>query len=83
MTMKSTHFYIALCFILLGLLFWSCDKKFDLAVLPNPGQSTGIGDTNYVEILPPIGGFESPRAITVGNDQIGRASCRERVYSSV
>jgi DNA-binding beta-propeller fold protein YncE len=70
MTMKIIHFSIVLCFIFLGLFFWSCDKKFDLAVLPNPGQSTGIGDTNYVEILPPIGGFETPRAITVGNDQL-------------
>ena len=56
----------AVCIIAAG----GCEDRFNLGVLPNPGQSTVIGDTNYVEVFPPYGGFESPRAMTVGNDQL-------------
>lgn len=61
----SIAFILGVCLVLQG-----CEKKFDLAVLPNPGQPTVIGDTNYVEILPPFESFESPRGMMVGNDQL-------------
>lgn len=47
-----------------------CESRFDLTQLPDPGQSVNLGDTNYVEIYPPWGGFESPQAVLVGNDQL-------------
>ena len=48
----------------------SYPEKFDITTLPDPGSSTVIGDTNYIEILPPWGGFEEPTAILMGNDQL-------------
>lgn len=52
------------------MILSGCEKKFNLGLLPDPGPATVIGDTNYVEIFPPFGGFQDPRAITVGNDQL-------------
>jgi len=67
---KAIFAYIALL-ILPGLfLLGGCIENFDLHTLPDPGSGSIIGDTNYVEILPPFGGFESPRGMTVGNDQL-------------
>jgi DNA-binding beta-propeller fold protein YncE len=62
---------ILLHLIVLGLIVVSgCERKFNIGVLPDPGQATAIGDTNYVEVFPPFGGFQDPGAITVGNDQL-------------
>ncbi|HTK83400.1 MAG TPA: hypothetical protein VL633_14035 [Bacteroidota bacterium] len=58
----------AICLFL--LVVGGCEKRFPLDSLPDPGQAIVIGDTNYVEIFPPFGGFESPRAMIVGNDQL-------------
>lgn len=58
--------------LILGIIIYlfGCEQKFDLTQLPDPGQPTTSLDTNYVEIYPPWSGFESPRAIVVGNDQL-------------
>lgn len=58
--------------ILFFALFFSfgCDEKFDTGVLPNPDKFSANQDTNYVEIIPPYGGFEKPVAIIIGNDQL-------------
>ncbi len=68
--MRSHWTYLLLTTLAACFGFVGCEKKFDLAVLPNPGQPSAIGDTNYVEILPPLGGFESPRGMMIGNDQL-------------
>jgi len=47
-----------------------CEQKFDTSVLPNPGAPKPLGDTNYVEILPPFPGFEEPEQVMVGRDQL-------------
>lgn len=47
-----------------------CDVKFDTAVLPNPNENSSRGDTSYVEVTPPYGGFETPVSVLVGNDQL-------------
>lgn len=58
-----------LLIILAGIvLILGCDKPFDVAQLPPENRTGKIGDTNYVEIVPPWGGFEEPTAILVGND---------------
>lgn len=58
--------------LIFGVIIYmsGCEQKFDLTQLPDPGQPITSLDTNYVEIYPPWGGFESPRAIIVGNDQL-------------
>ncbi|MBI3189938.1 MAG: hypothetical protein HYZ33_04755 [Ignavibacteriales bacterium] len=52
------------------LLIAGCEEKFDTSTLPNPDANTSPGDTNYVEITPPYGGFETPVSVMVGNDQL-------------
>lgn len=60
-----------LLMVVCGLLACAgCEEKFNLNSLPNPGQSSSAGDTSYVEISPPWGGFASPRAIIVGGDHL-------------
>src|SRR6267143_1341797 len=66
--MKFTR--ILLFGLLLSISMAGCEKRFDLSTLPNPQQVPTVGDTSYVEIYPPWGGFESPRAILAGNDQL-------------
>jgi len=67
---KALFKHIALL-ILPGLfLLGGCIEKFPLETIQNSGSGSILGDTNYVEILPPIGGFQSPRGMTVGNDQL-------------
>lgn len=65
--------------ILLGIAFGlalvaGCERRFDIGPLlqlaNNQRQTTPVGDTSYVEVYPPWGGFESPRAVLVGNDQL-------------
>jgi hypothetical protein len=51
-----------------------CERRFAidplLQLALQQGKTTPVGDTSYVEIFPPWGGFESPRAVMVGNDQL-------------
>lgn len=68
--MRLFRKYSFLAFICCILIAAGCEQKFDLGTLPSPGAPTPIGDTNYVEILPPLSGFESPRGMMVGNDQL-------------
>ena len=52
------------------LILSGCEKRFDTSVLPNPKSVVNPGDTTYVEVFPPWGGFDDPRAIIVGRDQL-------------
>jgi hypothetical protein len=65
--------------ILFGLAFAlalvaGCEQRFPIGPLLELAKvqkrTTPVGDTSYVEIYPPWGGFGSPRAIIVGNDQL-------------
>jgi len=62
--------YILLASLFVLLLLAGCEKRFDTSVLPNPQSVTNPGDTSYVEVFPPWGGFDDPRAIMVGRDQL-------------
>src|ERR1043166_2456048 len=72
--MKSVtvHLLFGLAFAL--ALLSGCDQRFSIGPLlelaKQQHRTTPVGDTSYVEIYPPWGGFESPRAIIVGNDQL-------------
>lgn len=66
---KNNLIYILYC-TLLSILIWSCEQRFDINTLPSPSQVTNPGDTSYVEIFPPWGGFGSPTAVLIGNDQL-------------
>ncbi len=62
---------VTIAIVLGAVALWSgCETKFDRAVLPTPTQVSVIGDTNYAEVFPPWGGFSSPRAMLIGNDQL-------------
>src|SRR5262249_20375857 len=66
---------LLLAFLALALgLVSGCESKFPidplLQLAQNQRTTTPVGDTSYVEIYPPWGGFESPRAVIVGNDQL-------------
>ncbi len=52
------------------LLLGGCEQRFDISSLPSPSQATSSGDTSYAEVYPPWGGFGSPTAVMVGNDQL-------------
>lgn len=55
--------------LLVGLsIFVSCSEKFPLAQLTQSQIPITVGDTTYVEIVPPFEGFNEPKAILVGND---------------
>jgi hypothetical protein len=68
--MKGIFAYSSFLMLAGVLLLGGCIEKFDLHTLPDAGTVSVIGDTNYVEILPPFGGFTSPRGMVVGNDQL-------------
>lgn len=70
MTVKTAFPLILVAGLLLLGLIAGCESKFDLTQLPDPGQPVAIGDTSYVELYPPWGGFSDPGAILVGNDQM-------------
>jgi hypothetical protein len=57
-------------FLLAVLLLGGCEKKFNLNDLPDAGDVIVLGDTSYVEVFPPWGGFSSPGAIIIGDDQL-------------
>ncbi len=62
---------IILLLAVLSLLFIiGCDQRFDTQVLPNPNEKVSVKDTSFVEVFPPYGGFQTPVAILVGNDQL-------------
>ncbi|TAK66350.1 MAG: hypothetical protein EPO24_01600 [Bacteroidetes bacterium] len=65
--MKRILFLPVLLFV---YLFFGCEEKFDTSQLPNPDENFSKRDTNYLEITPPFGGFQSPVAIIIGNDQL-------------
>lgn len=59
--------FIALCVLILAI---GCEKPFDLSTLPDPRSSVLIGDTSYVELAPPIEGFNGPSGLVMGKDQL-------------
>jgi hypothetical protein len=63
--MKQLLKYLTI-FSLSILFIIGCEYKI---TPPSEGGSTS-NDTSYVEISPPWGGFGSPRAILIGNDQL-------------
>lgn len=68
-----TRLLYLICAIIIPItttLLMGCEEKFNLLDLPDPGQPVVIGDTNYIEIVPPWGGFVDPKGIIVGNDQL-------------
>ncbi|MFH0991500.1 MAG: hypothetical protein V1799_15945 [bacterium] len=56
--------------LLLLLAFFGCTDQFSLESLEEARTTYTIGDTSYVEIVPPFEGFNEPHGIIVGNDQI-------------
>jgi hypothetical protein len=57
-------------FICAGLLA-GCEHKMDIDEFRGGTvQAPTIGDTSYVEVFPPWGGFEKPVAVMIGNDQL-------------
>jgi hypothetical protein len=56
--------------IFLICLLGGCEDRIAIAPFVNVRPVANTSDTSYVEIFPPIGGFESPRAVMVGNDQL-------------
>jgi hypothetical protein len=67
--MKLFHSYIILTFLFLVVIL-GCEEQFDLTQLPDAKQVVVIGDTTYIEISPPWGGFLDPRSILIGHDQL-------------
>lgn len=56
--------------IMLAALLAGCEERFPLSLLPDPGSSFVVGDTAYIEITPSFEGFNEPRALLIGNDQL-------------
>ena len=64
-------FVICILVLILGAAgVIGCEGRFNLGLLPDPHRAYVIGDTSYIEINPPLGGFESPGAIIEGNDHL-------------
>lgn len=69
--MKDIKIFLAVCAAAVCiLLITGCEQRFDTSSLPSPSQVTNPGDTSYVEVYPPWGGFGSPIAVMIGNDQL-------------
>ena len=49
-----------------------CERRLDIEpfIIANQQGTGSIGDTSYIEVFPPWGGFGGPRAIMVGSDQL-------------
>jgi hypothetical protein len=64
--------FVIILFLFLGgtFIFSSCDHRIDFAPFDEAVITGSITDTSYVEINPAWGGFTSPRAILIGNDQL-------------
>jgi hypothetical protein len=66
------------CFALTLVLFYlGCEYTPDMnridEIAKEYTNNIGVGDTSYIEILPPIGGpssFKSPQALLIGKDQL-------------
>ncbi len=52
------------------LLAGGCDSKFSLDTLADARGSYVVGDTSYIEIFPPFQGFDGPKDLLIGNDQL-------------
>ena len=63
---------LALFIIFITTIFYGCGNRLDLAVFPvtNNGGGINVSDTVYVQQYPVWGGFNYPRDIIVGNDQL-------------
>jgi hypothetical protein len=73
--MKTMYKYFCFPLMVALIVALGCEDTPDISDIDARAQSgvQVIGDTNYVEILPPWGGvsvFESPTAILIGNDQL-------------
>lgn len=68
--MKTHHGIPALLIIVLISIIAGCDKRFSLEELSSARAPIIIGDTSYVEITPSFDGFNEPRGILIGNDQL-------------
>lgn len=68
MNITIKHIFLICQFIL--ILYFGCEKEYDLSTLPDARAITTIGDTNYIEIMPPWGDFDMPVSVFVGNDQL-------------
>ena len=67
MNMKSIQLS---CLVLYVSVFLAgCTEKLDLSSIPAGGNAFE-GETTYVEIYPPWSGFNDPRALHVGNDEL-------------
>lgn len=67
MHMKSRYHLIFIVLVLAA--FIGCTEKFDLGSLAKQ-ELPPSSDTSYVEFFPPWGGFNSPRTMIVGNDEL-------------
>jgi len=61
---------IVLSLLSLFLVSSGCEERFPLQQLPDPLSQVVVGDTNYVEIVPPIEGFNQPASLLIGLDQL-------------
>ncbi len=66
--MNTLYKYVLLLCLLAVIYIMGCEQRIARPV--DTGQPSTLGDTNYVEIMPPWGGFQEPRSIMVGNDQL-------------
>ncbi|HCA81020.1 MAG TPA: hypothetical protein DEP53_14925, partial [Bacteroidetes bacterium] len=57
---------IALCVLFLA----ACQEKFSLDELAGARTTFVVGDTTYLEIVPPYEGFNEPHGILMGNDKL-------------
>jgi hypothetical protein len=55
---------------LLLLLSLGCSEKQSLDQIAGARNALAVGDTSYIEIVPPIEGFNEPMGILMGNDQL-------------
>ena len=55
--------------IIIAILFFGCEKKFDFSTLPKDENIT-VNDTSYIEITPAFYGFTQISDIQVGGDQL-------------
>ncbi|HUN66761.1 MAG TPA: hypothetical protein VMW43_11750 [Bacteroidota bacterium] len=61
--------------VLLALWCMGCEQRIPIGPFQNVPPATNTTDTTYAEVYPPIsgyevGGFQDPRAVMVGNDQL-------------
>lgn len=59
-----------LVIVAIVVLRQGCTDRFDLEKLSGARADIIVGDTSYVEIVPPFEGFNFPRAIMISYDQL-------------